>query len=44
VTSAAALWVYAAAHKDTGANPYGIAALGVGVLVLVILLITFRRR
>ena len=25
-------------------NPFGIAALGVGVLVLVILLITFRRR
>jgi hypothetical protein len=25
-------------------NPFGIAALGVGVIVLIILLITFRRR
>jgi hypothetical protein len=33
-----------AADKDVGANPYGIVALGVGVLVLIILLITFRRR
>ena len=27
-----------------GFNPYGIAALGVGVIVLIILLITFRKR
>jgi hypothetical protein len=25
-------------------NPFGIAALGVGLIVLIILLITFRRR
>jgi hypothetical protein len=31
-------------RSDTGFNPFGIVALGVGVLVLIILLITFRRR
>lgn len=31
-------------RSDTGFNPFGIIALGVGVLVLIILLITFRRR
>lgn len=34
----------AAPQRDVGANPFGIIALGVGFLVLVILLITFRRR
>jgi hypothetical protein len=36
--------IYQAADKDVGSNPFGIAALGVGVIVLIILLITFRRR
>ncbi len=31
-------------RSDTGFNPFGIIALGVGVVVLIILLITFRRR
>lgn len=31
-------------RSDTGFNPFGIIAIGVGVLVLIILLITFRRR
>jgi hypothetical protein len=31
-------------QRDTGVNPYGIGALVVGVIVLVILLIAFRRR
>jgi hypothetical protein len=31
-------------RSDTGFNPFGIIALAVGVLVLIILLITFRRR
>jgi hypothetical protein len=34
---------YQAVDKDVGSNPFGIAALGVGVIVLIILLITFRR-
>jgi hypothetical protein len=33
-----------AVDGDSHFNPFGIIALGVGVLVLVILLITFRRR
>jgi hypothetical protein len=31
-------------RSDTGFNPFGIIAIGVGVIVLIILLITFRRR
>ena len=31
-------------RSDTGFNPFGLIALGVGILVLIILLITFRRR
>jgi LPXTG-motif cell wall-anchored protein len=31
-------------RSDTGFNPFGIIAIGVGLIVLVILLITFRRR
>ncbi len=31
-------------HRDTGANPYGIAALAVGVILLIIVLIAFRKR
>jgi hypothetical protein len=37
------LYAQVYADKDVGANPYGIAALAVGVVVLIILLITFRR-
>ena len=29
---------------DTGFNPFGIIAIGAGLVVLIILLITFRRR
>jgi hypothetical protein len=32
------------ANQGSHFNPFGIAALGVGVIVLIILLITFRRR
>lgn len=31
-------------RSDTGFNPFGIIALGAGVIVLIILLIAFRRR
>jgi hypothetical protein len=33
-----------ASGKVSHFNPFGIAALGVGVLVLIILLVTIRRR
>jgi hypothetical protein len=33
-----------AAGETSHFNPFGIAALGVGVLVLIIILITVRRR
>jgi hypothetical protein len=42
--SAVALYAANNPATDTGANPFGIAALVVGVAVLIILLITFRRR
>lgn len=32
------------AEQQSHFNPFGIAALGIGVLVLIILLITIRRR
>jgi LPXTG-motif cell wall-anchored protein len=50
VLSAIHATVVGAAHfadskgPDTGFNPFGIIAIGVGLVVLIILLITFRRR
>jgi LPXTG-motif cell wall-anchored protein len=36
--------ILATTGPESHFNPFGIAALGVGVLVLIILLVTIRRR